>query len=68
MSNQPGALPAPQVAQPAQAVAQVDAKTQDHIQKISLSTNGITDFGATEMSRVRRSLLPQTFCRPCCIL
>lgn len=41
-----------QVAQPTQAVAQVDAKTQAHAQKITVSTNG-SEFGATEMSRVR---------------
>lgn len=45
------------MAQPAQAVAQVDAKIQEHVQKISLATNGVTDFGATEMSRVRRRCL-----------
>ncbi|EFN59695.1 hypothetical protein CHLNCDRAFT_56519 [Chlorella variabilis] len=40
----------PKVAQPTQAVAQVDAKTQAHAQKITVSTNG-SEFGATEMSR-----------------
>lgn len=38
-------------AQPTQAVAQVD-----QVQKITVSTNGAQEFGATDMARVSRAM------------